>query len=323
MSDHSERLMPDTRARGYSPWPHRFALVTAASTLVLIFVGGLVTNTGAGLAVPDWPTTFGYNMFFFPWSQMVGGVFYEHSHRLIGSIVGLLTLALAFVLWVKEPTRVLRWLGVAAVGAVIIQGVLGGLRVILISTGSELAVIHGLLAQAFFALTVGLVVCTSQEWKYKPRQVVIADAGTIKRLCLQTTGVVYLQIFLGGMLTHIGDWFLVHLLCAALIAIHVWRLAQRLLWLQMNQAKLVWPVTLLIGLLMLQLLLGLGSYVNRFTSVEIPYAVFSRLAFPTTHRIIGSLMLAACIVLTMRVYRLLASRQTLGSQELLAEQVRA
>lgn len=315
--------MPDSRARGYSPWPHRFALVTAASTLVLIFVGGLVTNTGAGLAVPDWPTTFGYNMFLFPWSQMVGGVFYEHSHRLIGSIVGLLTLALAFVLWVREPARVLRWLGLAAVGAVIIQGVLGGLRVILISTGSELAVIHGLLAQAFFALTVGLVVCTSREWKYKPRQIVVADAGAIKRLCLQTTGVVYLQIFLGGMLTHIGDWFLVHLFCAALIIFHAWRLAQRLLWLQMNQAKLVWPVTLLVGLLVLQLLLGLGSYVNRFTSVEIPYAVFSRLALPTTHRITGALMLAACIVLTLRVYRLLASRQILGSQELLAEQVRA
>ncbi|WP_424317752.1 COX15/CtaA family protein, partial [Candidatus Methylomirabilis sp.] len=74
MPDHSERLMPDTRTQVHSLWPHRFALVTAASTLVLIFVGGLVTNTGAGLAVPDWPTTFGYNMFLYPWSQMVGGI---------------------------------------------------------------------------------------------------------------------------------------------------------------------------------------------------------------------------------------------------------
>ena len=153
--------MTHTRARGRSLWPHRLALVTAASTLMLIFVGGLVTNTGAGLAVPDWPTTFGYNMFLYPWSQMVGGVFYEHSHRLIGSIVGLLTMALALVLWLKESGRLARWLGAAAVGAVVIQGVLGGLRVILVSAGSELALIHGLLAQAFFALTVTLVVCTS------------------------------------------------------------------------------------------------------------------------------------------------------------------
>src|SRR5574337_685382 len=147
MRDRDNRLMTHTQARVHSPWPHRFAMLTAASTLMLIFVGGLVTNTGAGLAVPDWPTTFGYNMFLYPWSQMVGGIFYEHSHRLIGSTVGLLTLTLAFVLWVKEPARLPRWLGVAAVGAVIVQGVLGGLRVILVSVGSELALIHGLFAQ--------------------------------------------------------------------------------------------------------------------------------------------------------------------------------
>lgn len=315
--------MTHTRAQVHSPWPHRLALVTAASTLMLIFVGGLVTNTGAGLAVPDWPTTFGYNMFLYPWSQMVGGIFYEHSHRLIGSIVGLLTLALAILLWMKESTRAARWLGVAAVGAVIIQGVLGGLRVILISAGSELALIHGLFAQAFFAITVGLVVLTSAEWKHRPRRVVTADAGAVKRLCLLTTGFVYLQIFFGGMLTHIGDWILAHLFCAALVIFHVWRLAIRIFRPHSGQVRLVRPVTLLIGLLVLQLLLGLGSYVNRFTSLEIPYAAFTRLALPTTHRITGALMLAVCIVLTLRVYRLLASRQVAPSQGLLAERVRA
>lgn len=320
MTDHSKR---STRARVHSLWPHRLALVTAASTLVLIFVGGLVTNTGAGLAVPDWPTTFGYNMFLYPWSQMVGGIFYEHSHRLIGSIVGLLTMVLAILLWVKESAQAARWLGVAAVGAVIIQGVLGGLRVILISAGSELALIHGLLAQAFFAITVGLVVLTSAEWKHRPRQVVVADTGAVKHLCLLTTGFVYLQIFFGGMLTHIGDWTMAHLFCAALVTFHIWRLAMRIFRPHSGQVRLVRPVTLLIGLLVLQLLLGLGSYVNRFTSLEIPCATFTRLALPTTHRITGALMLAVCIVLTLRAYRLLASRQAAPSQGLLAEQVRA
>ena len=315
--------MPDTSARGSSPWPHRFALATAASTLLLIFVGGLVTNTGAGLAVPDWPTTFGYNMFLYPWSQMVGGIFYEHSHRLIGSIVGLLTIVLATLLWVKESSRAARWLGVTAVGAVITQGVLGGLRVILISAGNELALTHGLFAQAFFGLTVSLAVLTSAEWTHRLRQVVVADTGAAKRLCLLTTGCVYLQIFFGGMLTHIGDWILAHLVCAALVTFYVWRLATRILTPHSGRVKLVQPVTLLIGLLVLQLLLGLGSYVNRFTSVEIPYAAFARLALPTTHRITGALMLAVCIVLTLRAYRLLASRQAAPSQGLLAERVRA
>lgn len=323
MSDQRDCGVTPKLAGSPSPWPHRLALVTAASTLLLIFVGGLVTNTGAGLAVPDWPTTFGYNMFLYPWSQMVGGIFYEHSHRLIGSIVGLLTLTLTLVLWVKERARLPRWLGVAAVLAVIIQGVLGGLRVILVSAGSELALTHGLLAQAFFALTVSVVVLTSQEWKHRPQQIVVADAGAVKRLCLLTTGFVYLQIFFGGMLTHIGDWTVAHLLCAALVTIHVWRLAARILRRYSDQVELVRPATLLVGLLVLQLLLGLGSYVNRFTSLEIPYAAVTRLALPTTHRITGALMLATCIVLTLRVYRLLTSPEPLASQGLLTEQVRA
>ena len=315
--------MAHTQARVYSPWPHRCALVTAASTLLLIFVGGLVTNTGAGLAVPDWPTTFGYNMFLYPWSHMVGGIFYEHSHRLIGSIVGLLTVALALVLWSKEPRGSTRWLGVTAVGAVLIQGALGGLRVIVVSAGSELALIHGLLAQAFFALLVSMVVLTSAEWKHRSQQVVIADGGAVLRLCLLTTGAVYLQIFFGGMLTHIGDWIWAHVLCAALITIHVWRLATRILRRYSDQVPLTRPVTLLIGLCGLQLLLGFGSYVNRFTSLAIPFAAVTRLALPTVHRITGALMLAACIVLTLRAYRMLTSRQAVVGRELLAERVRA
>lgn len=223
----------------------------------------------------------------------------------------------------KESGRSARSLGVAAVGAVIVQGVLGGLRVILISAGSELALIHSLLAQAFFALITSVVVVTSYEWEHRPGRVVMADVGAVKRLCLLTTGAVYLQIFFGGMLTHIGDWFQAHLFCAALVSIHVWCLARRILGHYSDQVKFVRPVTLLVGLLVLQLLLGLGSYVNRFTSIEIPYAAFIRLALPTTHRITGALMLAVCIVLTLRVYRLLTSSEAVTGQGLLDERVRA
>jgi cytochrome c oxidase assembly protein subunit 15 len=107
---------------------HRLAVSTAAATVVLIVFGGLVTNTGAALAVPDWPSTFGHNMFLFPWSGMVGGVFYEHTHRLLGALVGLLTVALAATLWPRGGR--LRVLGLVALGVVIAQGVIGGLRVI-------------------------------------------------------------------------------------------------------------------------------------------------------------------------------------------------
>ena len=104
---------------------HRLALATLAATAVLIVLGGLVTNTGAALAVPDWPSTFGHNMFLFPWSRMVGGVFYEHSHRLAGALVGLLTVTLAAALW-REGGR-LRQLGLVAVAVVLAQGLVGGL----------------------------------------------------------------------------------------------------------------------------------------------------------------------------------------------------
>ena len=98
-------------------WMHRFAVLTAVATFCLIWVGGLVTSHGVGMSVPDWPTTYGYNMFLFPFSKWVGGIFYEHSHRLIASGVGLLTVVLAIWLWVKEPRRWVRWLGVLAVVA--------------------------------------------------------------------------------------------------------------------------------------------------------------------------------------------------------------
>src|SRR6478752_7122020 len=102
-----------------NPWLHRFAVFTAAATLVLICVGGIVTSKGVGLAVPDWPNTFGYNMFLFPISKWVGGVFYEHTHRLLASAVGFLTTILAVWLWLKEDRRWLRWLGVLAWLAVV------------------------------------------------------------------------------------------------------------------------------------------------------------------------------------------------------------
>src|SRR5436309_1267472 len=109
-----------------NPWLNRFALLTALATLCLIAIGGLVTSHDAGMAVPDWPTTYGYNMFFFPFSYWVGGIFYEHSHRLFASFVGLLTTILAAWLWVKESRRWLRWMGVLAFFAVVLQGLLGG-----------------------------------------------------------------------------------------------------------------------------------------------------------------------------------------------------
>jgi cytochrome c oxidase assembly protein subunit 15 len=274
-------------------WSHRLALLLLGATFVLILIGGLVTNTGAALAVPDWPTTFGHNMFLYPWARMVGGIFYEHSHRLIGSLVGALTLLLALALWVTGSRRWLRWLGVGALGLVSVQGVLGGLRVILLA--DALAIVHGALAQAFFGLIVALALFTSREWSESPR----ADADlSLKRLALSATGCVYLQIVFGALLTHRG-WLDGHLVGAFVLVLIVPALTGRVMTRHADQPELIRPAMWLAGLLALQLLLGLGSYLARFTSIELPVS----LALPLAHRLAAALLLAASLVLTLRVNR--------------------
>ena len=146
----------------FNPWLHRFVVLTALATLALLGVGGLVTSHGVGMAVPDWPTTYGYNPFLFPISKWTGGIFYEHSHRLVASGVGLLTTLLAVWLWLKESRAWLRWLGVMAFFAVVLQGVLGGLRVVLFK--DEIGIFHATLAQMFFALVCAMALFTSRWW---------------------------------------------------------------------------------------------------------------------------------------------------------------
>jgi heme a synthase len=142
---------------------HWYAVVAAASVSLLICSGGLVTSHEAGMAVPDWPNTFGYNMFLFPVSRWVGGVFFEHTHRLIASTVGLLTVILCIVLFVIESRRWVKILGLVAVGAVIVQGILGGLRVT--ENNAVLGLFHGCLAQSFFALMATIALVTSRFWE--------------------------------------------------------------------------------------------------------------------------------------------------------------
>lgn len=297
------------------------AVGLCAATFVLILFGGLVTHTGAALAVPDWPTTFGYNMFLFPWSKMVGGIFFEHSHRLIGAVVGLLTLALAVTLWFTERRRWIRGLGLAALVAVAVQGLLGGLRVVLVA--ETLAVLHGSLAQAFFGLTAGLALCTSRGWAAPAAPAPASDAVLLQRLALLTTGVVYLQIVFGAVLTHLGKRLDGHLAGALALTLLVPVLAARILKRHAGLPDLVWPAWALAGLLLLQLLLGLGAYVGRFTSVALPLASYSVLAFPIAHRLAGAFLFAASLVLTLQVHRLLGPPERLAVRQLLSREVAA
>jgi cytochrome c oxidase assembly protein subunit 15 len=187
--------------KDYNPWLHRYGVLTALATLALIGLGGLVTSHGAGMAVPDWPTTYGYNMFLFPFSQWVGGIFYEHTHRLAGAAVGLLTLILAVWLWLREPRAWLRWLGVAALFCVMLQGVLGGLRVVLLK--NQLGIIHAALAQLFLVLVCAIALYTSGWWRKAAGSAPATETSRgWRRRVFFATLLIFGQLMLGAAMRH-------------------------------------------------------------------------------------------------------------------------
>jgi heme a synthase len=185
-------------------WLNRFAWFTAIATLLLICSGGMVTSKGVGLAVPDWPTTFGYNMFLFPVSKWIGGVLFEHTHRLIASTVGFLTIILAIWLRRVEDRHWVRILGLMALAGVILQGVLGGLRVTMLK--DEIGIFHACLAQAFLGLIVVIALVTTNFWRSLSNVTVDPSRrggiAPIKTIAIATTIAIYVQLALGATMRH-------------------------------------------------------------------------------------------------------------------------
>ena len=292
-----------------------YALVVAASTAALIFAGGLVTSTGSGLSVPDWPTTYGWFMFTFPLEKMVGGIRYEHTHRLIASTVGFLIVILAVWLWRAERRAWVRRLGYAALGAVVTQGILGGITVLWFLP-DPISIAHAGLAQIVFCLTLAIAVAESPGWKrgYSPSSD-HADA-TLQRTALVTTLLIYVQILIGATMRHtdaglaIPDFPLAfgHLIPPtwdAKIAIHF---AHRVGALVVTSAILITtfqvfarfrgrrelrhPAVLLIDLLMAQLTLGALTVLTG-----------KQFIINSLHVVTGALVLGTSLVLTLRAYR--------------------
>src|SRR2546428_4509811 len=237
--------------RDYSKWLNRFAWLTCVATLLLICSGGMVTSKNVGLAVPDWPTTFGYNMFLFPVSKWIGGILFEHTHRLMGSVVGFLTIILAVWLWVREDRPWVRSLGVIALGGVILQGILGGLRVTMMK--DEIGIFHACIAQAFLGLLVVIALATTNFWQTLANlRIDPLKLTQMKTLAIGITLAIYLQLALGATMRHQhrdlsildfptanGAW-IPDTSAAALAKINAWRDARGLsdvtafsIWLQM------------------------------------------------------------------------------------------
>jgi cytochrome c oxidase assembly protein subunit 15 len=291
---------------------HRFSQFVVCCTVFLVLAGSLVTSTGSGLAVPDWPTTYGWNMFTFPPSMWVGGIFYEHGHRLIASTVGLLTIVLAIWLWRADERRWMKRLGVVALAAVIVQGLLGGLTV-LYFLPAPVSTAHAGLAEIFFCLTVAIALFTSPGWQTGTATV---DDAMLRRLATATTALIYVQILIGAAMRHteaglaIPDFPLMfggllpdrwdarigvhfaHRVGAVVVTFAILATAARVWRHHGLQRSLSRPALALVVLVAVQFTLGALTVLSR-----------RHVAINSAHVVCGALVLATSLVVTLRSWR--------------------
>jgi cytochrome c oxidase assembly protein subunit 15 len=295
---------------------HLYALAVAASTAVLIFAGGLVTSTGSGLSVPDWPNSYGWFMFTFPLENMVGGIFYEHGHRLIASTVGFLILVMAVVLWRVETRTWVRRLGYIALAAVIIQGMLGGITV-LWYLPDPISIAHASLAQIVFCLTTTIAVATAPGWQRSYSAAGgVPDDATLRKVAVATTALAYLQIVIGATMRHtdaglaIPDFpwafgrlvpphwspqiaiHFAHRVGAVIVTAMVLATVGHVLYHHRRRHVLARPAVALIGLVALQITLGALTVLSR-----------KHYIINSLHVVNGGLVLVTSVVLTLRAYR--------------------
>ena len=311
---------------------HRFAKFLVACTVLLILAGSLVTSHGAGLSVPDWPTSYGWNMFTFPPSMWVANIFYEHGHRLIASSVGFLTIVLVVWLFAAGVPRWLAFFGVAALGAVIAQGLLGGLTV-LFFLPPAVSTAHAALAEIFFCMTVAVALFTSPAWHTTTDAV---DDSRLRRIATTTTALIYCQILVGATMRHTGaglaipdfPWMFGHVIpnhwsgaiaihfahrvgaiivsiAAVSTAVYIWRR-------HTDRAELASPALLLLLLVLVQVTLGASVIISRMQ----PWV-------NSVHVVVGALVLTTSLVITLRSWRVKFPKATqpLNSQSTQTERL--
>ena len=286
----------------FNPWPSRFALVAAAATLFLISVGGTVTGYKAGLAVPDWPNSYGYNMFLLPLSKMTGGIYFEHSHRLFGSLVGLTTVVLAVYLQLRAPRPWLKWIGWLAVALVVVQGIMGGLRVTgtftlttdrsLLSPSTLLAVVHGVFAQLFLATLVSLMIMLRPAWLNTSAPEIHARASTDRVLGFLSFGLVLTQSIMGALYRHF-EWGLhLHLTVAVIVLAVAGAFGMRC-WGTYKNNRLASTGAMLVYFLGVQLALGFAALALRLLDTNDGEALHhARVIGTTLHQTFGAVVLA-------------------------------
>ena len=287
-----------------NPWLHRYANFVAFCTFLLIIAGALVTGNDAGLSVPDWPTSFGS----FHMPPMVGGVKFEHGHRMIAGTVGLLTILLAIGLWLKDSRRWVRWVGFAAVMAVVAQAVLGGITV-LFYLPVAISTAHATLAQIFFCLAISLAFFTGTGWRWDEAKLEDVGSPPLCDLAAATTAAILVQLVLGAVYRHGGLGITPHLVGAALVAALTLWLVARILLKFPSQRALSRPALLLAGLVLAQLFLGMASLILKVQARGASQPQPPVVDFTTAHVALGALVLVTSLYLTYQTRRFLSPRR--------------
>jgi cytochrome c oxidase assembly protein subunit 15 len=282
-------------------WLHRFVLLTTGFTFLLIIAGALVTGNEAGLAVPDWPLSYGALM-----PPMVGNIRYEHGHRMVATFVGFLTTVLAVWLWRRESRRRVRKWGFIALGTVIAQGVLGGLTV-LFFLPTAISVSHACLAQAFFCIMVSLSLMTSPSWEDSAdKRVPENRSAPLRWLSAVTASAIYFQLILGAALRHAKSGIVLHVLGALVVTVLVLVLVTRIFKQYAKYRVFVRLGSTLSLLLVGQLSLGVGSYLVRLAARDDIQPATVMVTITTAHVAVGALVLATSLILAIQSHRLLS-----------------
>jgi cytochrome c oxidase assembly protein subunit 15 len=281
---------------------HTFAVLVALASFLLIVVGALVTSHDAGLSVPDWPTSFGRSPASYAYFQvpLVGGVRYEHGHRMFAEFIGMLTIVLAIWTWRSDRRVWMRKLALAALGLVILQGVFGGVTVLL-GLPALVSTVHAALGQSFFCVAVAIALFTGEGWVEASELEAEPRPAALSKLAWAAVAVVFVQLILGSMFRHHGMRLLPHAIWAVVVALMLLWTIIRTLSQYRDVDRLSGPATLLMGQLMLQLVLGVAAYMSRmvWNTASPAVMVLSTVA----HVAVGALLLATATVLAIQATR--------------------
>jgi cytochrome c oxidase assembly protein subunit 15 len=291
----------NSEATPYNPWHHRIAIFIACVTFLVIVAGALVTSEDAGLSVPDWPTSYGHLIKLPPW---VGGIVYEHSHRMIAWFTGMCTIVIAFWTWLVDRRRWMKYLAVGALGTIIAQGILGGMTV-LHFLPPAVSTAHAVVGQTFFCICIVIALCTGRSWVEQiPPPLVDHGHPKLIILCWYSILILYVQLIFGGMFRHHGMSWAPHVINALSVALILTWTSVRAITQFSKTDAIRRAAVLLLFLLVVQLFFGFAAFFTKV--VHVPgmspddfYTVLSTVS----HVAVGALLLATAVVLTLQTWR--------------------